>query len=176
MNTKIADAASVLLVMAMAAPLALTGCGGHDFIMEAPAAIARGAVELEMGVEEYHVAAVEELDRAAAQQRDALKADLAAYIVKTVNADLEPGTVTAEDAMERLETNFSLYEKQTASLETERAAERERYATMKGLCAWIRKVAAQVVEIETREYATLEQLRDLASEQVRTRVEEGRHE
>jgi len=159
-------------VVFFAATLLTAGCGGHEFLQRAPAAIAEGANQLETGIDEYHTAAVEEFDRAAARQRAALQSDLAEYVVQVLRADVDPETVTVADVAERLADAFARYEDQQTSLDAERAVERKRYTTMMGLCDWMRKVSGQIVEIETRRYATLDELRDMAAEYASAAVRE----
>jgi len=161
------------MILTVVFAVLVAGCGGHQFLQSAPVAVAEAANELDTGVDEYHAAAVEEMTRAAATQRAALKADLAEYIVEVIQAGVDPAEVTAADVADRIAVNFETFEQQQSSLAAERAVENQRYVTMKGLCDWVRKVAGQIVEIETRRYATIEELRDMAVEYARKEVEEG---
>jgi len=163
--------ASIILWLALA-PLA-GGCGGHEFMVSAPAGLVQGVHEIDVGIDEYHSAALADFDSAADKSRAALQADLAAYLVKVVKANVP--NVTEAQAAEQVARILTVYDAQVESLRAERANEAERYTRLKGLIQWTREVCAQMAEIETRRYDTLEQLKEKAATYTRLKLS-GRSE
>ena len=166
---KMKNGGPTILLMFILPALMAGGCmGGHDFMLSAPTAVVEVLSQVEVGVDEYHAAATEDFDNAAAKSRAALQTTLAKYLVTV--AALPATAVTVEQASEQAAKILTEYDAQVASLTTERANEAERYAKLQSLMQWGREVAAQIIEIETRRYDTVQQLREKAGAFVRQRI------
>jgi hypothetical protein len=153
-----------IFVISFVLPI-LAGCmGGHDFQMQAPTAMVAATVELDKGIAEYHTAEGKFIDGAEAKARDDLKTDLAAYVLKVGAAG---GKGTLEEAKLAITPAFDAFDKSMAGITSDRRTERERYVNMLELTTWVRKLSAQMAEIETLRYATTDQLRQMAAEAVR---------
>jgi hypothetical protein len=157
-----------IFLITLALPI-LAGCmGGHSFQMEAPTAIVAASVELDKGIAEYHTAEGAFLTAAEAKARDELKTDLAAYVLKVGAAG---GKGTLEEAKTAITPAFDAFDKSMAGITSDRSTERARYTNMLELTEWVRKLSAQMAEIETLRYATSDQLRKMAAEAVRANLQ-----
>ena len=150
--------------------LACAGCGGHEFLLKGPEAVTSILGQVETGIEEYHVAAVADFDNAAVRSRAALAADLAKYLVVVAKTGAD---VTTEQAAEKVAKILTVYDEQVASLAAERSNEAERYTRLRSLTEWGRRVAAQMAEIETRRFATVEELREMAVAHIQQTLSAG---
>ena len=130
----------------------LCGCGGHDFMMEAPAGIVKALNEVDVGIGEYHAAAVSDFDIAQTKQAKGLEDVLAKYIVEVAALGK---VATIEQARAALKPELEKYCKQVADLTEERGFEAERYMAILGLTEWGRQLAGQMMGIETARYATV---------------------
>ncbi|MBE3040793.1 MAG: hypothetical protein IMZ62_18505 [Chloroflexi bacterium] len=156
-----------IFIIALALPI-LVGClGGHEFQLQAPTAIVAASVELDKGIAEYHTAEGKFLDAAEKKSRDELKTDLAIYVLKVGAA---AGKGTLEEAKAAITPAFDAFDKSMVGITSDRTTERTRYTNMLTLTEWVRKLSAQMAEIETLRYATSDQLRQMAAEAVRTNL------
>jgi len=168
----------VLLFLAVGGSMALAGCGAHEFMLEAPAVMAQGLAEVETGIDEYHAAAVAELDQAEERLRQALRNDLVLNLLQLAKTD--PANAPPEDEIRQAVDDLLVRyhgPEYLGGIKRERENEAERYRRLKSLVEWLRRVAGQVAEIETDRYATVEDLRALAqryvAEQFGRQAQEG---
>ncbi|HUX03169.1 MAG TPA: hypothetical protein VMY35_19580 [Phycisphaerae bacterium] len=140
------------------------GCGGHAFMMDAPIGIANASHEIEVGLDEYHAAAQTELANARTAHVATLKADLALNMMKMQAGELKFADEAAVKAA--LDGFLKKHTDALDSLGVEVANENERYRRCLSLTDWVRRLTGQLVQIETRRYATVEELKTLAERYV----------
>jgi len=153
----------ILLVLGAAAALCTAGCAGHGYLVKAQEAQLEIYEQVEVGIAEYHQAALQDLANADQASRDALAEGLAEDLAAIAAGDLvvDPETYVAEVLGE--------YEEQRASSDNERAVLAERLRRLKEVIGLGRQTATRAAEIEVRRFATLDALRERLLDAIQSR-------
>jgi len=143
----------ILLALGAASVLSIGGCAGHGYLVAAQEAQLDVYDQVEVGIAEYHQAALAELANADQAAADALCAGLAEDLQAIADGDLVVDPETYVDQV------LAEYTAQLASNDAERAVLADRLSRLREVIGLGRQTATRAAEIEVRRYATLDSLR-----------------